>query len=177
MSSSPTLIPGASYLSVLAEVPGSLVERLVGWRVGQGLIGPWVKACHITVFLGADTGEDFLPGLSEKIARLSPFEVVLGSPLSFEPVTPVTYLPVVVGAERLVQAHSLCAEVVGRSVSPFPYEPHVTLVHQSDPVVLEASLVDFAGLPDELTRFEVERLSVHRFTEGIWQALGTMRLG
>lgn len=177
MPVSPTLIPGASYLSVLAEVPGSLAERVVGWRAERGLRGSAAKTCHITVLIGADRGgENVLEVLADKLVCLKPFEVTLGAPLSFEPFTPVTYLPVVGGAEQLIQAHALCAEVVGPSVSPFPYEPHVTLAHQDNQAVLSASVADFSHLPDELTRFTVDRLSVHRYAEGIWRAVGAMSL-
>lgn len=178
MSVSPTLVPGASYLSILAEVPASLTERVVGWRVGHGLEGPAVETCHITVLIGADRGgEGLLPVLSDKLACLGSFEVALGAPLSFAPLSPVTYLPVVVGRDYLNRAHALCAEVVGPSVSPFPYEPHLTLAHQPDSAILRASLDDFSCLPDALTRFRVERLGVHRFAEGVWQAVGTVNLG
>ncbi|MFW0170372.1 2'-5' RNA ligase family protein [Rothia sp. CCM 9417] len=178
MSASPTLVPGASYLSVLAEVPGSLAERVVGWRAERGLVGPAVETCHITVLIGADqSGESLLEVLAGRLACLKPFEVTLGSPLSFEPVTPVTYLPVVGGAWQLARAHTLCTEVVGPSVSPFPYEPHVTLAHQNDPAILRASIADFSDLPHELTRFAVSRLGVYRFVEGGWEALGIVSLG
>lgn len=177
-ASSPTLLPGASYLSVLAEVPGSLAERVVGWRAEHGLVGLAAKTCHITVFIGADRGgENLLEVLTDQLVGLKPFEVRLGSPLSFEPVTPVTYLPVVGGAGQLALAHDLCAEVVGPSASPFPYEPHVTLAHQNDPAVLRASVADFSHLPHEVTRFAVDRLGVHRFAEGTWQSVGTVSLG
>lgn len=174
MPASPTLVPGASYLSVLAEVPGPLTERVVGWRVEHGLTA---ETCHITVLIGVDRGwENLREVLAEKLACMTSFEVTLGSPLSFEPVTPVTYLPVVGGVDQLLKVHNLCEEVVGPSVSPFPFEPHVTLVHQNDPSILEVSRADFSHLSEDLTRFQVDRLGIHRFSAGRWQPVGAVDL-
>lgn len=177
MSVSPTLLEGASYLSVLAELPSSLVERIVSWRAQHGLTGHWVGSCHITVLIGPDPGQNPLARLSDRLAQLDSFVVTLGSPSSFEPVTSVSYLPVVGGLEEFLASHSLCAEVVGQSVSPFPYIPHVTLVNQSDSALLQASLVDFSDLPKELTCFQVQRLGVYRFAGGSWRKLGSIELG
>ncbi|WP_237224078.1 2'-5' RNA ligase family protein [Rothia nasisuis] len=176
MISSPTIDPDRRYLSIVAGVPAVVAERLVAWRAGQGLVGPAAESCHITVLISEDAGGNPLNALRRAVAGLGPVQVGLGPVASFEPVTPVTYLPVVVGSDRLNLIHTACQKAVGESVSPFPYEPHLTLANHAPVPALEASLRDFAALPAELARFTLTDLTVYRFREGSWQELGKVRL-
>lgn len=176
MVSSPTIDPDRSYLSVVAEVPAALAERLVSWRASQGIVGPVAESCHITILISEDAGGDPLGALEQAVTGIGPVQVSLGPAATFEPVTPVTYLPVVAGADRLTLIHAACQRAVGDSVSPFPYEPHLTLANHAPAPALAASLRDFASLPADLATFSISQLSVYRFRAGSWQQLGTANL-
>lgn len=153
-----------------------LSARLVSWRASQGLVGPVAESCHITILISEDAGGDPLRSIEQVVAGIGPVQVDLGPAATFEPVTPVTYLPVVAGADRLTLIHVACQKAVGESVSPFPYEPHLTLANHAPAPALAASLRDFATLPPALARFTVNRLTVYRFSAGSWQQLGTVNL-
>ncbi|WP_237209611.1 2'-5' RNA ligase family protein [Rothia nasimurium] len=176
MASSPTIDPDRRYLSIVAEVPAVVSARLVSWRASQGLVGPVAESCHITILISEDAGGAPLRSIEQAVTGIGPVQVDLGPAATFEPVTPVTYLPVVAGADRLTLIHAACQKAVGESVSPFPYEPHLTLANHAPAPALAASLRDFATLPPALAHFTVNRLTVYRFSAGSWQQLGTVRL-
>ena len=176
MASSPTIDPDRKYLSIVAEVPAAVSARLVSWRASQGLVGPAADSCHITILISEDAGGDPLRSIEQVVASIGPAQVGLGPAATFEPVTPVTYLPVVAGADRLTLIHATCQRAVGESVSPFPYEPHLTLANHAPAPALAASLQDFASLPSELSNFTIDQLTVYRYHSGSWQQLGTVNL-
>ncbi|WP_421084442.1 2'-5' RNA ligase family protein [Rothia nasimurium] len=176
MASSPTIDPDRRYLSIVAAVPAALADCLVAWRAAHGLLGPEAESCHITVLISEDAGDDSLALLEDALAGVGPVPVGLGAAATFEPVTPVTYLPVVSGGEQLALIHSACQKAVGESVSPFPYEPHLTLANHAPAATLAESLQDFASLPLDLATFTIDRLAVYRFSAGSWQLLGTVDL-
>ncbi|WP_237204432.1 2'-5' RNA ligase family protein [Rothia nasimurium] len=154
-----------------------MAEYLVAWRARQGLTGPAAESCHITVLMCEDAGaHEPLETLGRVLAGWGPVEVELGGAETFEPVTPVTYLPVVAGADQLQNIHRTCQQAVGESASPFPYTPHLTLANHAPSPALAASLRDFATLPPELERFTVGQLTVYRYSSGSWQELGTIDL-
>ena len=176
MASSPTIDPDRRYLSIVAEVPAAVSARLVSWRASQGLVGPAADSCHITILISEDAGGDPLRSIEQVVASIGPVQVGLGPAATFEPVTPVTYLPVVAGADRLTLIHAACQKAVGESVSPFPYEPHLTLANHAPAPALAVSLRDFATLPPALARFTIDQLTVYRYHSGSWQQLGTVNL-
>ena len=151
-------------------------ERLVSWRASQGIVGPVAESCHITILISEDAGGDPLRSIEQAVTGIGPVQVGLGPAATFEPVTPVTYLPVVAGADKFTLIHAACQKAVGESVSPFPYEPHLTLANHAPAPALAASLRNFATLPPALARFTVNRLTVYRFSAGSWQQLGTVNL-
>lgn len=189
MTSSPTLAPGSSYYSVVAEVPTALAERVLAWRSAHRLVDAGARSCHITVLITQcdslnDSQPDFQPesqrdpvsGLSAALAGFGVIRVRLGLPETFEPVSPVTYLPLLQGAEQLGQLHWVCQQVVGASASPFAYVPHLTLAHSNSQGLLAASQRDFADLEPALTDFELRELKISRYSDGSWQELGAIPL-
>lgn len=177
MTVSPTLSQDAGYISVLAEVPEALAQTILDWRQAQGAEPtPANLSCHITVLIAPDTDSP-LPVLSDALAGTAPIAVELGAPASFAPLTPVTYLPLVSGAQEFDALHSLSVQALGGSASPFPYAPHLTLANQLPAEALEASLRDFGNLPQELTAFSVNTLRVYRYRAQTWEYLGTISLG
>lgn len=140
------------------------------------MVGPVAESCHITILISEDAGGDPRRSIEQVVASIGPVQVGLGPAATFEPVTPVTYLPVVAGADRLTLIHATCQRAVGESVSPFPYEPHLTLANHAPAPTLAASLQDFASLPPELSNFTIDQLTVYRYHSGSWQQLGTVNL-
>ncbi|MDO4897744.1 MAG: 2'-5' RNA ligase family protein [Rothia sp. (in: high G+C Gram-positive bacteria)] len=176
-SASPTLRENRSYLSLIARVPAALAEHIVSWRLAQGASGQVVSSIHITVLIAhEEDGGCALTRLRQEFAGHGAIEVQLGEPASFEPVAPVTYLPLGEGAACFSEVHQRSIELVGPSASPFDYTPHLTLAHGLGDAARAASLEYFQQLPEGLDRFEVTELAVYRFTEGSWEHLGDVPL-
>lgn len=177
MAVSPTLLPGGGYLSIIARVPPPLAERIVRWRREYGMVGAVAESCHITLLIAQDAAEEGKLGqLKAALAGHGAVEVVLGEPESFQPASPVTYLPLVRGADCFRYLHRRCVELLGKSESPFPYEPHLTLAHGLEEAALARSLRDFAGLDAQLTGFRIEQLQAYRYTGETWQHLADISL-
>lgn len=177
VAASPTLLPGGGYLSVIAQVPPPLAERIVRWRLEHGMVGAVAESCHITLLIAQDAaGESVIGQLESAFAGHGEVQVALGEPVTFQPASPVTYLPLVRGAYCFRHLHSRCVELLGESESPFPYEPHLTLAHGLDEVALAKSLCDFAGLAPELTSFSIDQLQVYRYIGETWEPLADISL-
>lgn len=177
MAVSPTLLPGGGYLSIIARVPPPLAERIVRWRRECGMVGAVAESCHITLLIAQDAAEEGKLGqLEAALAGHGAVEVVLGEPESFQPASPVTYLPLARGADCFRYLHRRCVELLGKSESPFPYEPHLTLAHGLEEAALARSLRDFAGLDAQLTGFRIEQLQAYRYTGETWQHLADISL-
>ena len=162
-STSPTLQGQEGYLSLILPLPAALSRRIRAWRQAQGAEGQLAQA-------------DPLALLADRLAVRGPLKISLGAPLSFEPTTPVTYLPVEEGRAELEALHGVCQELLGPSASPFPYVPHVTLAHDLGREALDESLTFFADLPADEVSFSVSDLLVYRLRAGTWQPLGRVGL-
>lgn len=169
---SPTLVPGQAYLSVLAPVPGGLKQRITQWAgaPAEGL----ALGHHITVLITALVEPGLLDGAGELVAGEGRLELTLGEPQTFEPATPITYLPLVRGGAELERLHRLLEDGLGASASPFPYVPHLTLSYT--PGALGSAQSFYRQLPSELLSFPVEELELYSNTDGSWQRLGGLSL-
>ncbi|ORC15384.1 hypothetical protein A7979_06455 [Rothia nasimurium] len=177
MTVSPTLQASRGYLSILAQVPAELAERIVTWRLAHGATGEAARSCHITVLITRnERGDEALRQLRTDLSGHGAISLELGTPASFEPVAPVTYLPLTRGAACFEHIHTECAALVGESASPFPYEPHLTLANGLGEGARALSLADFAQLPVHLRSFSVERLEVYRYERENWEHLGNIDL-
>ena len=165
---SPTLVGSARYLSVLAPVPDALGERIASWRARH--TPDQRHHAHITVHVCREPAHlaARLEIMRQRLADHGPVAVKLGEPASFEPESPVTYLPVTHGAQRLTWLNQLSAQVLGPSASPFPFIPHLTLGMRLPAPALAESLRHFAQIPEELDHFEVDQLLVSEYESGQW---------
>lgn len=177
-STSPTLQGQEGYLSLILPLPAALSRRIRAWRQAQGAEGQLAQASHITLLILEEQAApaDPLALLADRLAGRGPLKISLGAPLSFEPTTPVTYLPVEEGRAELEALHGVCQELLGPSASPFPYVPHVTLAHDLGREALDESLTFFADLPADEVSFSVSDLLVYRLRAGTWQPLGRVGL-
>lgn len=174
---SPTLLAQQRYISVLAKVPDELAQFIVGWRQAQPEIMD-AGSVHITVLVAPGTQEPDLAfkALKNALQGAGRVKVLLGEPESFVPVTSVSYLPLLQGAEELAILNRRAEEAVGASASPFDYHPHVTLAQHVPTEVLERSLMDFEDIPSSLAQFELCCVRVYVFDGYQWGAIGSIDL-
>lgn len=118
--------------------------------------------------------EEFLEHLAQVARSTASFEVVLRGTGTFRPISNVVYLQVAQGVssceqlERAVRSGPVCREL------EFPYHPHVTLVHDLAPAVLDQAFEDQAGFT---AQFQADHFVafVHHGDE-VWRPLVTFAL-
>ena len=176
-SSSPTLLPGRTYLSVVAPVPSELCQLINIWNARYGQ-EPATIGNHITVLI-SEVRDDFTAAraLGAESLGLQPMEVELGPPQTFLPTTPVTYLPLIRGGEGLLEAHEVLQKIVGESASPFVYVPHLTLSHRFEESQLVEAREFYESIPQVLRRFRVEEFRVYSNIGGSWELITAIGLG
>lgn len=176
MTNSPTLEQGEHYLSVVAAVPPALSERILGWQVEHAAPEPRYPS-HITVHIAPVKGGLHLSDtFMREVRSFVPFPIELGDPETFAPQTPVSYLPVQHGDASIHSLRALCIDHLGQSASPFEFVPHLTIAHQCPTDLLQASLEDFADLPEELRSFEVQEIGIYYFDGHSWENVATISI-
>ncbi|MGQ0743615.1 MAG: 2'-5' RNA ligase family protein [Acidimicrobiales bacterium] len=136
-------------------------------------------AAHLTfvppVNVRADRLAEALDLLRVVGADSAPFEVTLGPPTTFWPDTPVAYLPVIEGAERVMALRNrVFAGPLERPLS-WPYVPHVTIAEEASPERIQAAAVALSGLEIATRSDRIHLLAQHE--DKIWRPLAEIPLG
>ncbi|WP_202862955.1 2'-5' RNA ligase family protein [Ornithinimicrobium murale] len=169
---------GPVTVGVALPVPepwGSLVREA---RLGYGEDRAAHIPTHVTLLPPTETTTDRLEDLLEHlgvVSRASPsFDVVLRGTGTFRPVSDVVYIQVAQGVssceqlERAVRAGPVCRTL------EFPYHPHVTVVHDEPPEVLDRAFAELADFTAEFVADEFVAY-VHHGDE-VWRPLVTYPL-
>lgn len=136
-------------VGVAIGIPEPFGPELQSWRERLGdpnaaRIVPHVTLVPPTSVAAADLA-DIEESLREIAARERPFEIRLRGSATFLPVSPVVFVPLVVGiaeCERLARAvRSGPLDIDTR----FPYHPHVTVAHDLPPAALARAFDTMAG--------------------------------
>lgn len=166
--------PGTSaspVVGVALPVPEPWGRYLQGMRTGYGEDRAEHIPTHITLMPPTPVDPEKLTPLRRHLAEVAAshprFEVLLRGTGTFRPVSDVVYVQVAQGVsscERLERA------VRGGPVSrelDFPYHPHVTLVHDGPPAVLDRAFADLEAFTCAFTASSF-RLYLHGGDE-IWR--------
>ena len=132
---------------------------------------------HITLIPPFDADEEAVLAIRQHCQFVAQqhqaFTVTLSGAGSFQPQSPVVFVPV-------AQGEAECAALEGELRtgplaigSRFPYHPHVTLAQVDDDAVLELALAEFAGSRAE---FVVEEFRLYEHRADAWVPIGEHRL-
>ncbi|MDT7549349.1 MAG: hypothetical protein QOE84_1743 [Actinomycetota bacterium] len=134
---------------VAIGLPEPIHSELQGWRERLGDPNAGAIPPHITLLPPTALSERVLGDVEEHLrlvaAGEAPFEVHLRGSSTFRPVSPVVFVPLVVGisdCERLEQ--QVRSGPLKRSLS-FPYHPHVTVAHDVGEAMLDRAFADLAS--------------------------------
>ncbi len=127
------LVPTERHIGIAIDIPEPFGGELQAWRERLGDPNAKRIVPHVTLVPPTCVGPSQLPAIEEHLravaARGRPFEIHLRGSATFRPVSPVVFVPLVVGiaeCERLqaqVRSGPLAREI------KFPYHPHVTVAH------------------------------------------------
>ncbi|MDS1269829.1 2'-5' RNA ligase family protein [Lipingzhangella sp. LS1_29] len=163
---------GVATVGVSIAIPEPFGSELESWRSSFGDPLASLVPAHITLLPPTPLSVEALDGahrhLCEVAASHTCFDVMLRGAATFQPVSPVVFVPVVRGigdCERLQR--KVRSGPLGRSLS-FPYHPHVTVAHDLEAPKLEQafeSLFDYAAL------FRACQFTLYqRDDAGVWSA-------
>ncbi len=127
------LVPAERHIGVAVDIPEPYNSELQTWRERLGDPNAKRIVPHVTLLPPTSVWPDQLSDIEEHLrqvaARNSPFEIHLRGSATFRPVSPVVFVPLVVG---IAECERLQAQVrsgpLARDVK-FPYHPHVTVAH------------------------------------------------
>jgi 2'-5' RNA ligase len=165
----PAAVPGR-VIGVAISIPEPYGPELDAWRERLG--DPMVHAIpsHVTL-LPPTTVDDPLMGeirshLQAVAEVVPPFEMQLQGTATFRPVSPVVFVAIargISGCERLEQR--VRSGPLTRDL-PFPYHPHVTVVHDLPDEVLDEA---FHKLATYSASFTVSGFCLFEHVGGVWR--------
>lgn len=149
-------------IGVAIGLPEPIHTELTAWRERLGDPNASSIPPHITLLPPTALPEERLHDVEEHLRQVAageePFDVHLRGSSTFRPVSPVVFVPLVLGisdcerVEDKVRRGPLDRELA------FPYHPHVTVAHHLEDVSLDKAF-------DELATFEcdfvVDRFSLY----------------
>lgn len=176
MSSAARSPSGCHTIGVAVAIPSPWAEELQRCRESFGDPQAWSIPTHVTLLPPTRIDEGVMPEVEDHLQKIADDEQVFPMELrgtdSFQPVSPVVFVEVRVGAEA-------CSRVEGKVRSGpldrpmvFPYHPHVTIAHDlPTPVLDEARL----ALADYRASFQVDGFSLYQHVDGVWRPARAFR--
>lgn len=151
------------YLGIVIAVPEPWANQLRRARSDYDYLHGAVMDPHITLLPPTAVARSEMTNVAKSIKRICAqfpaFSVELKSTASFQPVSPVTFVPVVAGAPQCTELQRALRTGPLSQELRFPYHPHVTIAQEVAPDVLtqaQTELRDFAAV------FPVTEVSLER---------------
>lgn len=169
---------GPVTVGVALPVPEPWGRLLRDARLGYGEDRAAHIPTHVTLLPPTETTGARLEELLEHLATVGqqnpPFDMVLRGTGTFRPVSQVVFIQVAQGVSSCEQLErGVRSGPVSRELE-FPYHPHVTLVHDEPPDVLDRAFADLADFTAEFVATEFVAY-VHHGDE-VWRPLVTFEL-
>jgi 2'-5' RNA ligase len=162
---------GRRSIGVAIGIPEPYNRELQGWRDRLGDPNANRIVPHVTLLPPTEVDTEALPAIEEHLRKVAAdeetFDIRLRGSATFQPVSPVVFVPLVqgiAGCERLeskVRSGPLQRDI------KFPYHPHVTVAHDLPAEALERA---FALLADYQAAFEVRGFTLfEQSPDGMWR--------
>ena len=136
-------------IGVAIGLPEPIHSELTSWRERLGDPNAASIPPHITLLPPTALPDERLHDVEEHLRQVAaaeePFDVHLRGSSSFRPVSPVVFVPLVLGisgcerVEQKVRSGPLQRELA------FPYHPHVTVAHDVGEEMLDRAFVELAS--------------------------------
>lgn len=158
-------------IGVAIAVPRPFADELEGWRDRFGDPAAHLIQAHVTLLPPTRVGDidAVTDHLAAVAARHEAFPVLLQGTGTFRPLSPVVYVRVASGGDRIITLESdVRSGPLARSLR-FDYHPHVTIAHdvpEATLTVAQRTLADYeaAFTADAITLYEMG-------PDGVWGPL------
>jgi 2'-5' RNA ligase len=136
-------------IGVALDIPEPYRQELQDWRERLGDPNAERIVPHVTLLPPTTVPSELLPRIEEHLrgvaSRFEPFDIRLRGSATFLPISPVVFVPLVVGiaeCERLEVA--VRSGPLERTIG-YPYHPHVTVAHDLPAAALERAYVELSS--------------------------------
>jgi 2'-5' RNA ligase len=140
---------GHRNIGVAFGLPEPYHRELQGWRDRLGDPNARRIVPHITLLPPTEVAPEALPDIEEHLRLVAadeePFDIQLRGSASFLPVSPVVFVPLVLGIADCERIEAKVRSGPLQRDLRFPYHPHVTVAHDLPPDALERAFDALAG--------------------------------
>lgn len=171
------LEPGPAWprtIGVAIPIPEPFLAELGAYRERFGDPLAHAIVAHITLVpptqvADAEAMARVVAHLGGISGRFQPFRVVLRGVGTFQPVSPVVFVPLGQGEEQVREIEAAVRRGPLDRTLNFPFHPHVTVAHDVDPAWLAQAEQTMAGYRAE---FEVAALALfENGPDGVWREI------
>lgn len=140
---------GYRNIGVAFGLPEPYNRELQGWRDRLGDPNAQRIVPHITLLPPTEVGSDLLPEIDEHLRTVAAgeqeFEIQLRGSATFLPVSPVVFVPLVLGIADCERIEAKVRSGPLKRDLRFPYHPHVTVAHDMPDDALDRAFDALAG--------------------------------
>jgi 2'-5' RNA ligase len=133
-------------IGVALDIPEPYKHELQEWRERLGDPNAERIVPHVTLLPPTPVPTEALPQIEEHLRRVAakfePFDIRLRGSATFLPVSPVVFVPLVVGIAECEQLEVAVRSGPLQRTIGYPYHPHVTVAHDLPAVALERAYVE-----------------------------------
>jgi 2'-5' RNA ligase len=136
-------------IGVALDIPEPFCSQLQEWRERLGDPNAERIVPHVTLLPPTPVAAEALPDIEEHLRTLAagfePFDIRLRGSATFLPVSPVVFVPLVLGIAECEQLERAVRSGPLRRTIGYPYHPHVTVAHDLPAEALDRAYVELAS--------------------------------
>jgi 2'-5' RNA ligase len=135
-------------IGVALDIPEPYKHELQEWRERLGDPNAERIVPHVTLLPPTPVPNEALAEIEEHLRRVAakfePFDIRLRGSATFLPISPVVFVPLVVGIAECEQLEVAVRSGPLQRTIGYPYHPHVTVAHDLPAAALERAYVELA---------------------------------
>jgi 2'-5' RNA ligase len=140
---------GPRNIGVALDIPEPYGSQLQEWRERLGDPNAERIVPHVTLLPPTPVAAETLPDIEEHLRAVAstfePFDIRLRGSATFLPISPVVFVPLVLGIAECEQLERAVRSGPLRRTIGYPYHPHVTVAHDLPADALDRAYVELAG--------------------------------
>jgi 2'-5' RNA ligase len=137
------------FIGVALDIPEPYGSQLQEWRERLGDPNAERIVPHVTLLPPTPVPPEVLPEIEEHLrtvaANFEPFDIRLRGSATFLPISPVVFVPLVLGIAECEQLERAVRSGPLRRTIGYPYHPHVTVAHDLPAEALDRAYVEMSS--------------------------------
>jgi 2'-5' RNA ligase len=137
------------FIGVALDIPEPYGSQLQEWRERLGDPNAERIVPHVTLLPPTPVPPEMLPEIEEHLrtvaANFEPFDIRIRGSATFLPISPVVFVPLVLGIAECEQLERAVRSGPLRRTIGYPYHPHVTVAHDLPAEALDRAYVEMSS--------------------------------